>query len=112
MALFRPPGGPKSGIFDEKCDGLTCKNVLPTEGRKHFFKKVSKNGERKLLRACGADAKERMAGATHKLKGVVHMVVFPVGALGVEKCTGLGREYVFQEAHGAKQERTERTKER
>ena len=40
---FPPPGGPKSGIFDARCCGLICKNVLPAEGRKHFSKKVSKN---------------------------------------------------------------------
>ena len=40
------------------------------------------------------------------------MVVFPVGAFDATKCTGLGREYVFREAHGANKKRTERTKER
>ena len=35
--MFLPPaGGPESGFL--KCTGLTCKNVIPTEGRKHFFK--------------------------------------------------------------------------
>ena len=37
--VFPPVGGPKSGIFDAKCYGLICKNVLPTEGGKHFFSK-------------------------------------------------------------------------
>ena len=34
-----PPGGPESGFLASKCTGLTCKNVITTEGRKHFFKK-------------------------------------------------------------------------
>ena len=34
-----PPGGPESGFLASKCTGLICKNVIPTEGRKHFSKK-------------------------------------------------------------------------
>ena len=52
--------------------------MLPTEGRKHFFKRASKNGKNNVLRACGADEKERVARAIHKLKVAVHAVVPPV----------------------------------
>ena len=37
-----PPGGPESGFLESKCTGLTCKNVIPTEGRKHFLKENGK----------------------------------------------------------------------
>ena len=37
-----PLGGPNSGIVESKCIGLSCKNVIPTEGRKHFSKKKVK----------------------------------------------------------------------
>ena len=52
--------------------------MLPAEGRKHFFKKVSKGSKREVLRACGADEEERVACAIRKLKVVVHAVVPPV----------------------------------
>ena len=59
MALFLPPWGTRRSIFDAKCCGLILTNVLPTEGRKHFFKRVSKNGKNNVLRACGADEKKK-----------------------------------------------------
>ena len=49
-----------------------------------------------MLRACGADEKERMAGATHKLKGLVHMVVFPVGALKAKNARVSGESRFFK----------------
>ena len=39
MAVSPPVGGAKSGIFDTKCDGLTCKNVLPVWAGSTFSKK-------------------------------------------------------------------------
>ena len=42
MVVFHPPESPKSEGFELKCDGLTCKNVLPTEGGKQFSKKCEK----------------------------------------------------------------------
>ena len=40
---FSPPGGSKGGSFDARCYGSILKILLPTEGRKHFFKKVSRS---------------------------------------------------------------------
>ena len=60
MALFLPPWGTRRSIFDAKCSGLILTKVLPTEGRKHFFKRVSKNRKKKVLRACGADEKSEL----------------------------------------------------
>ena len=37
--VLLPPGGPESGFLESKCTGLICENVIPTEGRKHFFEK-------------------------------------------------------------------------
>ena len=34
-----PPGGPESWFLASKCTGLICKNVIPTDGRKHFSPK-------------------------------------------------------------------------
>ena len=34
---MHPLGGLEMSILDPKCSGMTCKNVLPAEGGKHFF---------------------------------------------------------------------------
>ena len=88
MAVFLLPWGTRRSIFDAKCSGLILTNVLPTEGRKLFFKRVSKNGKKNVLRACGADEKERVARAIHKLKVAVHAVVPPVVLLEAKNAPG------------------------
>ena len=39
LLFFLPYGGRTSGSFDAKSNGLMFKNVVPTKGRKLFFKK-------------------------------------------------------------------------
>ncbi len=39
LVLLPPPGGPESWFLEARCTGLIWKNVIPTEGRKHLFKK-------------------------------------------------------------------------
>ena len=110
MALFPSAGGSKKWYFNEKCDGLTCKNVLPAEGRKHFFKKVSRNCKKELLRACGADERERIAHAIHKLKVPVHAFVFAIWLL--EAKNAQSGESGFLKRPIERKSRTERKKER
>ena len=69
--------------------------MLPTEGRKHFFKKVSRNCKKKLLRACGANERERIARAIHKLKVSVQAFLIVVGFLGVKDAQGTGQSGIF-----------------
>ena len=95
MALFLPPWGTRRSIVDAKCSGLILTKVLPTEGRKHFFKRVSKNRKKKVLRACGADEKERVTRAIHKLKVAVHAVVPPVVLLGAKNAPGTSQSEAF-----------------
>ena len=49
-----------------------------------------------MLRACGADEKERVARAIHKLKVAVHMVVFPVGGLKAKNARHSGESMFFK----------------
>ena len=42
MALFLLVKGPKKCVFDAKCYGLTCKNVLPVWAGSTFSKKCEK----------------------------------------------------------------------
>ena len=49
--LFLTLMGPKSWFFDVKCIGPLFKHVLPTEGRKHSFKKASKSWKKTMLRS-------------------------------------------------------------
>ena len=65
-----------------------------------------------MLRACGADEKERMAIAIHNLKVAVHMVVFPVGGLEAKNARHSGESRVFQEAHGANKNDEQRSDKR
>ena len=39
-ALLHPFRGLEMPLLGPKCNGMTCKNVLPAEGGKHFFEKV------------------------------------------------------------------------
>ena len=48
-----------------------------------------------MLRACGADEKERVARAIQKLKVVVHAVVPPVVLLEAKDAPGRGQSEVF-----------------
>ena len=48
-----------------------------------------------MLRACGADEKERVAGAIHKLKVMVHAVVPPVVLSEAENAPGTSQSEVF-----------------
>ncbi len=48
-----------------------------------------------MLRACGADEKERVARAIHKLTVVVHAVVPPVVVLEAKDAPGRGQSEVF-----------------
>ena len=50
----------------------------------------------KVIRACVADEKERMACAIHKLKVVVHVVVFAVGLLEAKNAWGSGESRFFK----------------
>ena len=48
-----------------------------------------------MLRACGADEKERVARAIHKLKAVVHAVVPPVVLLEAKNAPDTGQSKIF-----------------
>ena len=50
-------------------------------GQEACFPKSGQKLEKKVLTACGADVKERMARAIRKMKFVLHAAVFPVGLL-------------------------------
>ena len=58
MVLGTPLRGLEMLILDLKCSGVTCKNVLPTKGGKHFFEKVMK----KLISGEVDQKKHRMGG--------------------------------------------------
>ena len=49
-----------------------------------------------MLRACGADEKERVARAIHKLKDVVHAVVPPVVLLEAKNARHSGESRFFK----------------
>ena len=66
-----------------------------------------------MLRACGADEKERVACAIHKLKVVVHAVVLPVVHLDAKNALRRHEaERGVSWAYGWEKSRTRRTKER
>ena len=46
MGVLPPAGGPKSGVFDAECCGLTCKNVLPVWAGSTFSKNEQKLEEK------------------------------------------------------------------
>ena len=48
-----------------------------------------------MLRACGADEKERVARAIHKLKVAVHAVVPPVVLLEAKNAPGTSQSEAF-----------------
>ena len=48
-----------------------------------------------MLRACGADEKERVARAIHKLKVAVHAVVPPVGLLDATNAPSTCESEIF-----------------
>ena len=68
LSVVLPPlGGPESGFLESKCTGLTCKDVIPTRGRKHFFKRV------KMFASAGKRGKK------WELEDVMHMLGAVVG---------------------------------
>ena len=48
-----------------------------------------------MLRACGADEKERVACAIHKLKALVHAVVVPALHLEAKNAPGTSQSEIF-----------------
>ena len=70
-----------------------------------------------MLRACGADEKERVVHATHKLKVVVHAVVPPVVLLEAKNAPGRSASEIFHghlegkraEAGGQRSDRSEKS---
>ena len=65
------------------------------QGQEAFFQKSGQKLKKKVLRACGADEKERVARAIHKLKAVVHAVVPPVVLEGAKNAPGTGQREFF-----------------
>ena len=66
------------------------KHLLRHKARVQYAckKKISKIRNKKMLIACGANEKERIARSIHKLKVVVHAVVVPVGLLDAKAGPG------------------------
>ena len=60
-----------------------------------FYKTSEQTLKKTVLTACGADEKERVARAIHKLKVVVHAVVPPVGLLEAKNAPGTGESEIF-----------------
>ena len=91
--------------------------MLLAEGRKHFFKKPSRNCKKELLRACGADERERIARAIHKLKVPVHAFVFAIWLLEAKNAQHSGDSRFFKspmerkraEQNGQKSDRSEQS---
>ena len=91
--------------------------MLPAEGKKQFFKKVSRNCKKELLRACGADERERIARAIHKLKVPVHAFVFAIWLLEAKNAQHSGDSRFFKspmerkraEQNGQKSDRSEQS---
>ena len=89
--MFLPPaGGPESGFLVSKCTGLICKNVIPTEGRKHFRKTRMKNlaSGGKRVKKVQLENVMRMLGA---LVGVRKLLKGHTCGEKVTKMTHLGR---------------------
>ena len=76
---------------------------------------MSNKLKKKVLRACGANEKERVARAIHKLKVVVHAVVPPVVLVEAKNAPGPSQSEIFHghlegkrvEADGQRSDRSE-----
>ena len=86
------------------------KIVVPTQGGKHFFKKIDKIMKERGRKALRPQKKQQMACEIHKMASTMHTVVFVDGALEAKNAQFMGESAIFDRL--MERNRTERTKER
>ena len=69
--------------------------MLPTEGGKHFFKKMDKFMKERVCRALKAQRKQQMACEFHKVASAMHTILFADWALEAKNAQVIGHNEVF-----------------
>ena len=69
--------------------------MLPTEGGKHFFKKMDKLMKERVCRARKAQRKQQMACEFHKIASAVHTILFADWALEAKNAQFTGHSETF-----------------
>ena len=69
--------------------------MLPTEGGKHFFKKMDKFMKERVCRALKAQRKQQMACEFHKVASAMHTILFADWALEAKNAQVTGHSETF-----------------